>query len=205
MKLGDYKLIFIVTAIIGSLLIASPAIAGVIRLPEGEQFSELYILGPERMAQDYPFNIIPNQNYSVYINVGNQMGSSEYYLIYVKLLNATDPLPSNSGTPSSEQPLYEYRFSIQNGQTFENLLTFSISNPIISNNQATIGNINTNGYNYSANKSAIWNSTKSMFEFRLIFELWMFNNQSSMIEYNSRYVSLVLNLTTSGSVLAISR
>ena len=42
MKLGDYKLIFVAVGLIGFLLIASPAIAGVIRPPGGEQFSELY-------------------------------------------------------------------------------------------------------------------------------------------------------------------
>ena len=57
MKLGDYKLIFVVVGLIGVLLIASPAIAGAIRLPGGEQFSELYLLGPNQMAENYPSNI----------------------------------------------------------------------------------------------------------------------------------------------------
>ena len=48
MKLGDYKLIFIAVAIIGILLIASPAIAGAIQPPAGEAFSELYLLGPNQ-------------------------------------------------------------------------------------------------------------------------------------------------------------
>ena len=54
MKLGDYKLIFVAVGLIGVLLIASPAIAGAIRLPGGEQFSELYLLGPDQMAENYP-------------------------------------------------------------------------------------------------------------------------------------------------------
>ena len=102
MKLGDYKLIFIVTAIIGSLLIASPAIAGAIRLPEGEQFSELYLLGPNRMAENYPYNIAIGQNYSVYINVGNQLGSSAYYVIYVKFGMPNRPITKRN--PRNTKP-----------------------------------------------------------------------------------------------------
>ena len=54
MKLDDYKLIFVAVGLIGALLIASPLLAGAIRLPGGEQFSELYLLGPDLMAENYP-------------------------------------------------------------------------------------------------------------------------------------------------------
>jgi hypothetical protein len=38
MNLNDYKLIFVAIGLIGVLLIASPAIAGAIRLPGGNSF-----------------------------------------------------------------------------------------------------------------------------------------------------------------------
>ena len=99
--------------LIGVSIIAAPAIASAIpSLPRGAQFSELYLLGPNQMAADYPSNIAVGQNYSVYVGVGNQLGSSSYYVLYVKLGNATDPMPNNTrGIPSSLEPLYEYRFS----------------------------------------------------------------------------------------------
>lgn len=34
MKLGDFKLIFVAVALVGVLLIASPAIAGAVRAPK---------------------------------------------------------------------------------------------------------------------------------------------------------------------------
>ena len=61
MKLNDYKLVFVVIGLIGVLLIATPALAGFIHLPGGEQFSELYLLGPNQMAENYPFNIAVDQ------------------------------------------------------------------------------------------------------------------------------------------------
>ena len=54
--------------LIGVLLIATPALSGAIpSLPGGAQFSELYLLGPDHMAENYPFNIAVGQNYSVYV------------------------------------------------------------------------------------------------------------------------------------------
>ena len=94
MKLDDYKLFLVAIALVGSLFIASPVIASAIQPPGGEQFSELYLLGPNQMAQNYPFNIAVGENYSIYVNVGNHLGSSAYYAIYVKLSNQTDQLPN---------------------------------------------------------------------------------------------------------------
>ena len=112
MKLEEYKLIFIAVGLIGILLIAAPAIAQIIPSPGSEQFSELYLLGPEHMAENYPSNIIIGQNYSVYVGVGNHLGASAFYTLYVKLLNGTDALPNaTSQIPSPSIPLYEYRFS----------------------------------------------------------------------------------------------
>jgi uncharacterized membrane protein len=133
MKLEGYKLVFVVVGLIGVLLIATPALADFIRPPGGEQFSELYLLGPNQMATNYPSNIVAGQNYSVYVGVGNQLGSSAYYVLYVKFGNATDQMPNDAlGTPSSLPPLYEYRFSIQNSVNWESLLNFSVSSASIS-------------------------------------------------------------------------
>jgi uncharacterized membrane protein len=123
-----YKLVFVVLGLIGILLIAFPALGDVFRLPAGEEFSELYLLGPEHMAYNYPFTIVVGQNYSIYACVGNHLGSSAYYVLYVKLGNQTDQMPNATlRKPSSLQPLYEYRFFVQDNMNWENLITFSIS------------------------------------------------------------------------------
>jgi uncharacterized membrane protein len=198
MKLGDHKLIFIAAALIGSLLITSPAISGAIRLPEGEHFSELYLLGPSQMAENYPYNIAVGQNYSIYANVGNHLGSSAYYKLYVKLGNQTDQLPNNTlGTPSPLQPLYEYRFSIPDSKNWTSLLTFSVSNATIQATNSQINTLKINDAIFNADKPAIWNSNSTTFTYRLFFELWLYNGQTGSVEFNSRFVSLQLNLTRS--------
>ena len=196
MKLADYKLIFIAAALIGSLLIASPAIAGAIRLPEGEQFSELYLLGPGQMAENYPYNIEVGQTYSVYVNVANHLGSSAYYVIYVKLGNQTDQLPNATrGTPSPLQPLYEYRFSIPDSKNWSSLLTFSASNATFQTTNSQINTLQINDATLNLNKPAIWNSNSTTYTYRLFFELWLHNTQTESVEFNNRYVNLQLNLT----------
>jgi len=196
MKLEGYKLVFVAVGLIGVLLIATPAIAGAIRLPSGEQFSELYLLGPNQMAENYPSNIAVGQNYSVYVGVGNQLGASAYYVLYVKLGNETNPLPNNAlGKPSSLPPLYEYRFSIQNNMNWESLMNFSVSSASFSGNKSQINTLQINGDAFNIYKPAMWNSNSTTFTYQLLFELWIYNVQTNSAEFNNRYVNLQLNLT----------
>jgi uncharacterized membrane protein len=196
LKLGDYKLIFVIVGLIGVLLIASPAIAGAIRLPEGEKFSELYLLGPSQMAENYPHNIVVGQNYSVYVNVGNHLRSSAYYIIYVKLGNQTDQMPNATlGTPSPLQPLYEYRFSIPESKIWTIPLTFSVSNATIQATNTQIKTLQINDVPFNVDKPEMWNSNSTAFTYRLFFELWRYTEQTGSAEFSDRFVVLNLNLT----------
>ena len=196
MNLNDYKLIFGTVGLIGVLLIASPAIASFIQTPREEQFSELYLLGPDHTTKNYPFNIVANQNYLVYVGVNNHLGSSAYYTLIVKLKNQTDPLPNTkTSTPSTQQPLYQYSFSIPDSQNWETQFIFTVSNASISSSQYKINQLTLNNIKLDVNKPAAWNSTTTKFNYEFIFELWLYNKTSSSIQYNNRFVALQLNLT----------
>jgi uncharacterized membrane protein len=66
-----------------------------------ERFSELYILGPGKMAEGYASNVRAGETYKIFLRVGNYMGSSAYYALPVKLRSRVEPLPnSTTGTPS---------------------------------------------------------------------------------------------------------
>jgi uncharacterized membrane protein len=183
--------------LIGVLLIATPLLSRAIpSLPNNAQFSELYLLGPNQKAENYPSNIAVGQNYSVYLGVGNQLGSSAYYVLYVKFGNETDPLPNATlGIPSSLPPLYEYRFSIQNGVNWGSFLNFSVSSSSISGNNSRINILQVNGIEFKVDKPAMWNPSSATFTYRFLFELWTYNMQTDSVEFNNRYVNLQLNLT----------
>ena len=148
------------------------------------------------MAENYPYNIAVGQNYSVYVDVANQLGSSAYYVLYVKLGNATDQMPNNTlGTPSPLQPLCEYRFSVQDGVSWESPVNFSVSSASISGINSQINTLQINNVPFNVDKSAMWNSNSTTFRYQLFFELWIYNVQTGSVEFNSRFVDLQLNLT----------
>jgi Protein of unknown function (DUF1616) len=194
-KLEEYKLIFAAVGLIGIILLATPALGAIIRFPSGEPFSEIYLLGPEHLAQNYPSNIAVGQNYSVYVGVGNHLGASAYYVLYAKFQNVTDLLPNaTTETPSPAPPLYESRFSIPDGKNWEGLLTFSVSKTTTSPNQSVVETFMVNDFNFNVNKQAAWDSNSTTFSYRLVFELWLYNATSNSVQFNNRFVDLQLNL-----------
>jgi uncharacterized membrane protein len=197
MNFEGYKLVFIVVGLIGILLIASPVLADFIHAPADEQFSEIYLLGPNNSASNYPFNIEVGQNYLVYVGVGNHLSSSGYYVLYVKLGNETDLLPTRE-KPSSLLPLYEYRLSMQDNLNLESPLVFSVTKASISRNNSQINILKINNVVFNVDKHAVWNSNSTTFKYQLFIELWFYNSASNSTSFNGRFVNLQLNLTRAG-------
>jgi uncharacterized membrane protein len=198
LKLEEYRLVFIAVGLIGVLLLASPAVARALQLPSGEKFSELYVLGPGHMTEDYPFNVTEGRDCSVYVGVGNHMAASAYYVLYVKFRNQTELLPnSTSATPSPLQPLYEYRFFVADNETWEAPLVFSISEAAFKANQSAVNKIAINNVEFTVNKQAEWDMNSTGFYYQLFMELWIFDPISSSVEFHNRFVGLYLNLTRS--------
>ena len=177
-------------------MLASPSIALFAKLPNSEPFSYIYLLGPNHTTQNIPFNIYSRTKYSIYVGVGNQMSSSEYYICYVKLGNEDGPLPDVTlGTPSPLPILFEYRSFIENGQTWEAPLTFQIDNLNFSETNCQLNGITINGLNYPVSVSSAYDSNSTGYYYALIVELWLYNSTTGTAMYNNRYVSLYLNMT----------
>src|SRR4030043_228518 len=110
MSIGDLKLVYVASVVVLSLIIVAPTVTMVVTLPGGERFSELWLLGKNRLAEDYTFNVKANATYKVYLGLGKHLGGLENYLVYVKFRNQTESLPdSMNGTSSVLEPLGEYR------------------------------------------------------------------------------------------------
>lgn len=178
------------------LLFSWPTIGLVVKPPVGEAFSELYILGPDHMFDGIPFNVKVGVTYSLYLGVGNHMGSSCYYTCFVKLRNETEPLPdAKLGAPSSLPALYEFRSFIKDEEYWESPLTFKVKELVFANGVSYLSGITINGQDFQVNTSSAWNTNKTGFYYGLFVELWTFNAISGSSEFHNRSVYLSLNMT----------
>jgi hypothetical protein len=197
LKLQDYRNLLLAACLIALLLAALPAVSVLVTFPEvSERFSELWLLGPGHMEEDYPFNIIVGESYSVYLGIGNHMGGSTYYAVYFKFRNETHALPNvTTSTPSSLPILYEIRAFVQDGQTWEKLITFSISEALQFETSSHVNRLVINNSQIWTNSSAVWNSERGGFYYQLFFELWIYDTASKNLRFHNKFVTLWLNMT----------
>lgn len=196
--LRQYKVIFIVVIAVVALFVASPALGRVSISPQNQFFTELSLLGPAHMAQDYPYNLTTGQSYNVFLDVGNQLGSAAYYQIEVKFRNESQSAPDIFNATSSSQPsLYNLNAFVANKQTLEIPVTFSFDY----SQQSAALTVNFNSLTFNgetlnlAGYSTTWDSTSNVFYGNLIFELWIYNSTVGSFQYNDRSVGLIFNMT----------
>ena len=202
MNFDKYRLAFIVVTAIIMLLVASPAMSRLLVYPQTEFFSEMWLLGPNHAAEGYPYNVSNGQNYTVFLGIRNQLGYCAYYVVEIKFRNETESAPSSFGpvedrTPSSLPSLFDVTAFVANGQDWELPISFSFDYATENGSQVafrslTLNNevLNLEGY------STAWNATKSVFFGDLIFELWIYNAQATVLSYNNRFVDLKFNMTS---------
>ncbi len=197
LNLEKHKILYITITAILALLIASPALQHFLVYPQTEFFTEMWLLGPDQKAENYPYNIIQNQDYQIYLGLSNQLGSAAYYRVDVKLRNQNMLGPDSfQRTPSNLPTLYSYNIVVADKQTVQVPIDFSFTysqsnDSQVNFNQLTLNNnpININGY------STTWNSTNNDYYEKLVFELYLYNSTTSSFLYHERFVDLRLNMT----------
>jgi hypothetical protein len=193
---GDVKLLYVFSCVALSLIILSPTLAAAVTFPGGEQFSELWVLGPGRMLEGYPFNVSAGEFYKVYLGVGNHMGSLGYYRVYVKFRNQSEPLPnSTAGLPSPLEPIFEYNVLLRNNETWEREFSFSFEGVSFEGNVSRVSKVLAGGYAVDVDKIAVWNATNNGFYYELFFELWIYNTTVSGFQFHNRWVGFWLNMS----------
>ena len=189
LKLEDLRTIFLLVSFVGALAISSPALAFVLPSRAGERFSELYILGPARIADDYPSSVEANETYRVFLGIGNHMGSSAYYVLRVKLRDRGEEIP----IPLA--PLYEYYVVLAESESWESPLDFSFNSISFSENRCALESLTIDGVAFSIDKSVLWDSESGGFFSELLFELWIYDAESRGFSYHDRFVGIWLNVT----------
>jgi uncharacterized membrane protein len=177
-------------------LISCFIILPIVKLPAGEKFSELYLLGSQKMAQDLPFNILQGKNYTVYLGVGNHLDSLAYYLCSVKVRNQTETT-INDEKPRLSDAVYQYRTMLQNGVNWTVPLTFSFSEINFANTQSTLKTLTINDIKVNINKTTLFDQNNNGYYYQILVELWAFNSASGSFEYQNRSVYFWLNATSS--------
>ena len=200
MGLEEYRVVFVVFTGILALIVASPALSRLLVLPRTEFFTELWILGPNHRAEDYPFNITRNHNYSVFLGIGNRLGYCAYYLVEVKFRNLTQSAADSfNRTPSGLPALFNITAFVEDEGVWEMPLTFSFDY----NYNETVSRVEFNGLTLNgvaldmSDYTAAWDPDKMGFFGDLFFELWLYNDTVGGFEYHERFVSLRLNMTGS--------
>jgi len=200
MSLHEYRVLFLVVTGILALVAASPALSRLLVLPRTEFFTELWVLGPNRMAEDYPFNISRNHDYSVFLGIGNRLGYCAYYLVEVKFRNQTMSAPESFNRTASSLPsLFNITAFVADEEVWEQHLTFSFNhsyNETFSRVEFYSLTLNDVALNMSDYMVA-WDSEKKEFSGYLFFELWIYNGTIGGFQYHERFVSLKFNMTSS--------
>lgn len=197
MNLKEYNVVFAVGSLILILFSTVPTLSLFVSFPDGKaQFSEFWVLGPNHVMEDYPFNVRINQSYQVFVGVRNHMGSTMHYMVYVKFRNQTQLLPDAlNSMPSSVVPLYEYHAYVANEGTWEAPLAFSILGASQVGNSTLVSAISINDVVFSVNSSTIWDTERNGFHYQLFLELWFYNVTSMSFQYHNRFVGFWLNMT----------
>ncbi len=181
---------------------ASPFLSRVLVYPRTEFFTELWILDANHQAENYPFNITRNQNYTIYLGFGNRLGYCAYYMVQVKFRNQTQPAPTSFGPiesriPSSLPSLFNFTAFVADEQVLELPITFSFHysyNEHLSRIEFSSLQLNNVWLNMSE-YTILWDAEKQEFQGFLFFELWLYNGSAGCFQYHGRFVGLRLNMT----------
>ena len=196
LKLEDFRTIFLITSFVGALIISSPALAFLFPSLASESFSELYLLGPSRMAEGYPSNVKLNETYQIFVGIRNSMSSPAYYALYVKLRNQSELPPNNVvGTPSPLPALYEYRVLLGDEETWEAPLNFSFKGFTFHGNSCSVDVLTIDSLDLHVDKTASLDSKNKGYFLKLFLELWIFDTETRSFAFHNRFVGIWLNMT----------
>jgi hypothetical protein len=201
LNLQAYKtLLLVVTAVI-ALLVASPAIQRLLVYPQTE-FTQMWLLGPDHKAENFPFNITSGSNYNIFLGIENHLGSCAYYSIQVKFRNQTQPAADSfNRTASSLPPLYSISAFVADKEEWEIPISFSFNYVQDSYNETLLQvqflNMTFNDSVLNLNDyAAVWDAEKSVFFGNLFLELWIYNGTVGVFQYHERFTGLWLNMTS---------
>ena len=196
MNLDQYRAIFLTTTLVLALIAAIPVINATLHFSSGaEAFSELWVLGPNHTISEYPIQMKVGGRGNVILGVRNHLNYPAYYLVKAKLRNEAQPPPDAlKDEPSPLPSIYEFRFFLENGKTWETWFNFSVRDASFSEESCLVKTITVNGMPIQMDVTAVLNSVKKGFYYQWFFELWLFDSGTQSLRYHGRFVAIWLNI-----------
>ena len=148
-----------------------------------ERFIELGLLGNDKKAESYFVNDNPALKVGTQVNwylyLHNQMASSKFIQVKVKLLNSTmQPTNDITHQPSSVASVVEIPELLTFNSTQLIPLTWSIDSAIPQDSSIVIKSIMINGQSFNVEVPAVSNSS-----FNIVFELWVYDQSSQTYQF----------------------
>jgi hypothetical protein len=202
MNFQQYQALLLIITGTLTLIVASPALQRLLVYPQTEFFTEMWLLGPEHKAENYPLNITLGENYHVFLDIANHLGQCAYYQVQVKFRNQTQSgADSFNRTPSSLPPLYSITAFVADKEKWEIPISFSFNYVQDSYNETLLqvrfldmifndSVLNLNDY------TAVWDTERRGFFGNLFFELWIYNDTIGALQYHERFTGLWFNMTS---------
>ncbi len=202
MSIREFGLLYWVVVGVLALLVAPSFLSRVLVYPRTEFFTELWILDADHRAENYPFNITRNQNYSVFLGIGNRLGYCAYYVVQVKFRNQTQPAPTSFGpieerVPSNLSSLYNITAFVADEGVWEMPLKFSFDygfNETLMRVEFASVTVNDVAVDLD-DQMVVWDAVNREFRGFLFFEVWLYDSNAAYFGYHGRFVSLRLNMT----------
>ena len=163
-----------------AMLVTSAIAYGVLNPPSSEQFFAMWIVGSDGLAEHYYPNDDPNlrigEEVDWTLGVYNHMGSLQYVVVRVKLLNSTMASPDElSGTPSPVSPLFEFTRVLVDNETWSLPFKWRIDNLDVRGQGLILTRLAINQAHFRGQLV----TAVSGFNYRFIFELWFYDPASN--------------------------
>jgi len=196
MGLSQYRGALLMMMAVLVLAASIPIINAIVHSPSAvEAYSELWALGPNHTIAEFPLQMKVDEEGKIILGVRNRLNYPANYLLKVKFRNEDQPLPDGTKNEPSPLPsLNEFRFSLENGETWETWLNFTISDALFSTESCLVKTIIINDAPLSVNLASSLNPVKKGFYYQLFFELWLYDSGIENFRYHGRFVSIWLNL-----------
>jgi len=178
-------------------LVTSAVAYGVLNPPPSEQFFAMWVLGSEGLAEHYYPNDDPNLRIGEEVNwtlgVYNHMGSLQYVVVRVKLLNSTIASPDElSGTPSPASPLIEFTRVLVDNETWSLPFKWSIDSLDARGRSLILTRLAINEEHF---RGELVNAA-SGFNYRFIFELWFYDQTSNDLSFSRATSNITYSVWT---------